>query len=85
MRSLTYPAEFLQQVLGQDLKGGDFLEEALGIRLSSRGETLLVEGPEDGAEICGDLVGQLHRLYLAGIRLGRGDLKTVYNLKDVGF
>ncbi len=85
MRSLTYPSEFLQQVLGQDLKGGDFLEDALGVRLSSRGETLLVEGPEDGAEVCGGLVDQLHKLFQAGIRLGKGDLKTVYNLRDEGF
>ncbi len=85
MHSLTYPVEFLQQVLGQDLRGGDFLEASAGVRLSARGETLLMEGPESQAEACRDLLEQLHRLYQAGIRLGKGDLKTVSNLREEGF
>ncbi len=85
MHSLTYPVDFLQQVLGQDLRGGDFLEASVGVRLSARGETLLMEGPQAQAEACRDLLEQLHRLYQAGIRLGKGDLKTVCNLRDEGF
>jgi phosphate starvation-inducible protein PhoH and related proteins len=85
MRSLTYPPEFLQQVLGTDLRGGDFLEESLGLRLSTRGEILLIEGPDEQEEACQDLMGQLLRLHQTGIRLGKGDLKTVFNLKAEGF
>jgi phosphate starvation-inducible protein PhoH and related proteins len=85
MHSLSYPAEFLQQVLGENLRNGDFLEEALGIKLSSRGETLLLEGEAGGVETCRDLMDQLLRLHQSGIRLGRGDLRTVHNLRAEGF
>jgi phosphate starvation-inducible protein PhoH and related proteins len=85
MHSLSYPAEFLQQVLGENLRNGDFLEEALGIKLSSRGETLLLEGEASGVETCRDLMDQLLRLHQSGIRLGRGDLRTVHNLRAEGF
>ncbi len=85
MHSLSYPAEFLQQVLGENLRNGDFLEEALGIQLSSRGETLLLEGDPAGVEACRDLMEQLLKLHQSGIRLGRGDLRTVHNLRTEGF
>jgi phosphate starvation-inducible protein PhoH and related proteins len=85
MHSLSYPAEFLQQVLGENLRNGDFLEEALGIKLSSRGETLLLEGDAAGVEACQELVDQLLKLHQSGIRLGRGDLRTVHNLRAEGF
>jgi phosphate starvation-inducible protein PhoH and related proteins len=85
MYSLSYPAEFLQQVLGENLRNGDFLEEALGIKLSSRGETLLLEGEAGGIETCRELMDQLLKLHQSGIRLGRGDLRTVHNLRAEGF
>ena len=85
MHSLSYPAEFLQQVLGENLRNADFLEEALGIKLSARGETLFIEGEAESVEICRDLMDQLLKLHQSGIRLGRGDFRTVHNLRAEGF
>jgi len=85
MVSLTYPAEFLQQVLGEDLRNGDFIEAAMGLKVSARGETLVLDGEAAPAQACKELMDQLLRLYQSGFRLGKGDLRTVHNLRAEGF
>ena len=85
MRTLTYPEDFLVQLLGQERKNAEFLERILAIRISSRGESLFLEGDEESILSCQTVVDQLLTLHQAGIRLNAGDLRTALNLRAEGF
>ncbi|MGA9752892.1 MAG: PhoH family protein [Acidobacteriota bacterium] len=83
--SFTYPDEFLQQMLGVELRNAEFLEQSLGVRLSARGESLFLDGDEEAVTACRDIVDQILKLYQAGIRIGAGDLRTACTLRAEGY
>ena len=83
--SLTYPDEFLQQMLGVELRNAEFLEQSLGVRLSARGDSLFLDGDEEAVAACRDIVDQILKLYQAGIRIGAGDLRTACTLRAEGY
>lgn len=83
--SLTYPDEFLQQMLGVELRNAEFLEQTLGVRLSARGDSLFLDGDEEAVAACRDIVDQILKLYQAGIRIGAGDLRTACTLRAEGY
>lgn len=85
MLEKSFPADFLQQVLGVHDRNAEFLERQLGVRISSRGETLFLSGAPDSEADCGEAVEQLFALHRAGMRVGASDLKTVVNLRQEGF
>jgi len=80
-----YPADFLQLVLGVQDRSTDLLERTLGVRIASRGETLLVEGPSEAAAACRAALDQLLTLHRAGLRVSATDLQTVLHLRREGF
>jgi phosphate starvation-inducible protein PhoH and related proteins len=82
--TLTYPAEFLREVLGVGDQNTGFLEQSFGVRFSARGENLLVEGPQGAQEACHQVMDQLLKLHQAGIRVGSGDLRTAFALRAEG-
>ena len=83
--SLTYPDEFLQQMLGVELRNAEFLEQSLGVRLSARGDSLFLDGDEEAVAACRDIVDQILKLYQAGIHIGAGDLRTACTLRAEGY
>jgi phosphate starvation-inducible PhoH-like protein len=83
--AFSYPTEFLQQLLGLHHQNADFLERSLGIRLSARGESLMLQGSPESVRVCKEVVDQLLRLFQAGIRVGPGDLRTTFALREEGF
>lgn len=85
MLTVTYPPEFLEQLLGHEQKNADYLEQTLGIHISARGEQLILEGAAEDLDLFKGLVEQLLKLYEAGIRLNAGDLRTVMNLRSEGY
>ena len=84
-QTFAYPAEFLQEVLGVGHLNAEFVEQSLGIRLSARGENLLVEGPHGELEACRHVMEQLLKLHQGGIRVGSGDLRTAFALRAEGY
>jgi phosphate starvation-inducible PhoH-like protein len=80
-----YPADFLQQALGPAHQNAEFLENTLGIRLSARGENLLVAGPPEETQTCLGVLDQLLKVHQAGIRVGAGDLRTAFSLLADGY
>lgn len=85
MKTLTYPAEFLGQLLGAEHRNVDLLEQAFGLKISCRGDSLFLEGGEETASSCQEVVDQLHKLFFSGIRLNAGDVRTVLALRAEGF
>jgi phosphate starvation-inducible PhoH-like protein len=61
------------------------VEQAAGVRLSARGETLLLDGERGRVEACFEILEQLQRLFAAGIRLNAGDIRTAVSLRAEGF
>lgn len=83
--SRVFDPEFLQELLGSDARNAAFLEQAAEVRLSARGETLLLEGESSRVDACFEVLEQLQRLFAAGIRLNVGDLRTALALRAEGF
>ncbi len=85
MRERLFPEEFLRQILGHYDRNAEFLERALGVKLSSRGESLHIEGPDDSIDACDWAVDQLLGVFRAGIKVDTADLKTALSLREEGF
>lgn len=79
------PAAFLHEILGVQGENPLFFRKELGLTISARGENLLLEGPAEATETGKRLLGQLLKLYEAGIRVGGGDLRTAWELHKDGF
>lgn len=84
MLESKFPGEFLAHLFGGREDGYSFLEKELKITISFREDLLLVEGDEEGAKICGKLVGQLLALYESGVKVSPDDLKTAFLLHREG-
>ncbi len=85
MQEQPFPPDFLQQIMGPSDRNAEFLERALGLRLSSRGESLLMDGPAAAVASCRAALEQLLAVHRAGIRVGAADVKTVLGLRQDGF
>jgi len=83
--SRPFDPAFLQELLGSDARNASFVEQAAGVRLSARGETLLLDGERGRVEACFEILEQLQRLFAAGIRLNAGDIRTAVSLRAEGF
>ena len=85
MNTLTFPPDFLEQLLGADQRNVEYLEQTLGAKVSARADSLFVDAPPDVAEACRSMLDQMLKLHQAGIRLTVGDLRTAVNLRSEGY
>lgn len=85
MLNLNYPQEFLVGIFGSQSDELSFIEESLKLTISFRNDTLIIEGDQEGAEVCKRLISELYSLFQNGIKVNPEDFKTAFFLYNDGF
>ena len=80
MTRITLPEEGIETLLGSYDENLKYLESLLGVRLSTQGHDLIVEGVPSGVSKVERLFSQLTSLSQAGYRISNGDVKTAAQL-----
>ncbi len=80
MRRVALPAEGLETLFGSFDENLRQLESALGVRLKTSGNEVVIEGAVDDVPRAERLISQLAALLRDGYRFSRGDVKTAAQL-----
>ncbi len=76
VRRLQMPDEGIETLYGPFDEHLKTLERALGVRLKTQGNQLIIEGETDEVGRAERVLDQMSRLLSSGYRFGRGDVKT---------
>ncbi len=76
VRRLQMPDEGIETLYGPFDEHLKMLESALGVRLKTQGNQLIIEGETDEVGRAERVLDQMSRLLSSGYRFGRGDVKT---------
>jgi phosphate starvation-inducible PhoH-like protein len=85
MLNLNYPQEFLIGIFASPSEELSFIEESLKITISFRNDSLIIDGDQEGLDICQKLVSELYSLFQSGIKVNPEDFKTAFFLYKDGF
>jgi phosphate starvation-inducible PhoH-like protein len=80
MKTISVPERGVEALFGTHDENLRFLEDTLKVRIKSKGSELLVEGDEGGAEIVGQVFGQLAALMKDGYAVSAGDVRLAAEL-----
>ena len=80
-RTIALPDEGLDAIFGSFDENLKFIESQAGVRLSTQGHTLLVEGDSAGVARVERLISELSALQQQGYRISNGDVKTAWELQ----
>src|SRR5579871_5679845 len=80
LKRVTLPHEGLETLFGSFDENLKHLESALGVRLKTNGNDVVVEGPAEDVGRAERVLEQLAALLRDGYRFGRGDVKTAAQL-----
>jgi phosphate starvation-inducible protein PhoH and related proteins len=76
MQTLQYPEEFIHQILGPREQNAQEIADIVGLKVSARGDSLLLDGEPESEELCRDALDQLLPVFQSGIKISPGDFKT---------
>jgi len=86
MKTITLDAKVIEAIAGHYDEALRLIEDRFQVRLSARGNNIMISAGADGAEdqvsLVADLLNELALLHEKGVRLGRENLKTAISLKQ---
>ncbi len=85
MQKLTIPEDISRRIFGIRDQERRLLEESLGVTISARGESVMVEGPEPSEARATKILGELDALARTGYTLKSSDVLTALNLYNEGY
>ena len=80
MKKIELPEQGIETLFGPHDANLKHIEALLGVRLSTQGQQLIVEGDKDAEQCVELIIGQLRALMDAGYALANGDVKTAAQL-----
>lgn len=80
MDQLTVPEEGLLHIFGIKDKTRRFLEKASGVKLSARGDQVMIDGPSEQVALIRNLIQSISTLLEKGVPIREGDVKVAYRI-----
>ncbi|HPC82294.1 MAG TPA: PhoH family protein [Thermoanaerobaculaceae bacterium] len=82
MTSLTLPAGSLEALSGTLEENLRYVAERLRVKLSARGDVVVLDGDDGAVALAGTLLEQLGRLVASGYKVGKEELRTAFRVLE---
>jgi phosphate starvation-inducible PhoH-like protein len=82
MTEILLTEKSLEALSGTMEENFRYLSERLGVRLSARGETVTLDGPEEPVEMARKLLEELGRLVVRGYAVGKEEFRTALRVLE---